>query len=302
MENKPTLIVIIGPTAVGKTSLSIKIAKEFGAEIFSSDSRQFYKELNIGTAKPNAKELSEAKHHFISNLNISEEYNATKYEKEALKALDIYFKTNKIAILCGGSGMYVNALIDGFDEDLPTADEKLRIELKQQLEEDGILSLQKELKNLDPEYFATVDQQNSKRLIRAIEVCKLSGKKYSELRKGKKRKRNFNVIKIGLEMERPTLYARINSRVDKMIEQGLIDEAKSVLPFRMHNALKTVGYIELFDFFDGNKTLEESIEKIKVNSRRYAKRQLTWFKKDKDIKWFQQNDKTEIIQYIRNRI
>lgn len=302
MKNKPTLVVIIGPTAVGKTALSIEIAKEFKAEIFSSDSRQFYKELNIGTAKPTAKELKQVKHHFISNLSISEEYNATKFETEALLELQKYFNSKEIAILCGGSGMYINALIDGFDENLPTADEQLREELNKRLVNEGIESLQNELKILDPEYYAVVDLDNSKRLIRAIEVCKLSGEKYSDLRKGIKRERDFDVIKIGLDMERPILYNRINRRVDLMIEHGLIEEAKSVLKYRGHNALKTVGYIELFDFFDGLKTKEEAIEKIKVNSRRYAKRQLTWFKKDKDIKWFQQNDKTEIIQYIRNRI
>lgn len=302
MPIKPILISIVGPTAVGKTAMAISLAKEFQTEILSADSRQFFKELTIGTAKPTADELAEATHHFVNHLSIKEEYNASDFEKEALNFLEGYFKTKVVAIVCGGSGMYVDALLNGFDNHLPSADREVRSELNQRLAEEGIESLQEELKQLDPEFYKEIDLHNSKRLIRAIEICRLSPLPYSELRKGERRERFFETIKIGLEMNRAELYARINQRVDTMIKDGLVAEAQSVYAYKEHNALKTVGYRELFDHFEGQKSLKEAIEKIKVNSRRYAKRQLTWFKKDNEIKWFEADRKKEIIQYLRKRI
>jgi tRNA dimethylallyltransferase len=302
MTDDKYLISVVGPTAVGKTSLAIELAITFHAEIISADSRQFFRELSIGTAKPSTEEQAKAKHHFIDNLSIKEEYNASSFEKEVLDFLEDYFKEREVVVLCGGSGMYVDALINGFDEDLPSADEVIRKELKERLSLEGIESLQKELKALDPEFYQEVDLKNSKRLMRAIEICRISGKPYSMLRKGKRKDRPFNVIKLGLEMPREQLYERINLRVDQMMASGLLEEVKAVDAYRDHNALKTVGYRELFPFLDGEISLEEAIEKIKVNSRRYAKRQITWFKRDKEIKWFEPHRKKEIIQYIRKRI
>ncbi len=301
MNRRPILISVVGPTAVGKTGMAIELSAEFDAEIISADSRQFFKELSIGTAKPTEEEQKQAKHHFIDHLSIAEEYNASRFEKDVLEFLSNYFKTKEKVILCGGSGMYVNALLEGFDEDLPSADPLIREELKKRLAENGIEDLQNELKLLDPDFFEEIDLNNSKRLMRAIEICRLSNGPYSQLRKGKKKEREFEILKIGLEMDRDKLYDRINRRVDQMIADGLVEEARSVHPYKAHNALKTVGYRELFDHFEGNMSLEEAIEKIKVNSRRYAKRQLTWFKKDNEIKWFQADRKKEIIQYIRKR-
>lgn len=295
------LISVVGPTAVGKTSMSIALANEFDAAIFSADSRQFFKELSIGTAKPTIEEQKSATHHFIDHLSIQEEYNASKFEKEALISLENYYKGSSIAILCGGSGMYVDALINGFDRELPEANDEIRAELLERLKMEGIESLQNELRELDPDFYNEIDLNNSKRLLRAIEICRTSPIPYSQLRKGEKRERAFKTIKIGLNMDREQLYQRINQRVDQMILEGLLSEAKSVYAFREHNALKTVGYRELFSHFDGELSLEEAIDKIKVNSRRYAKRQLTWFKRDNEIKWFQPDRKKEIIQYIRNR-
>lgn len=302
MPTKNYLISLVGPTAIGKTTTAISLAKEFDTEIISADSRQFFKELNIGTAKPTKEEQEAAKHHFIDNLSIKEEYNASKFEKQVLEFLGVFFQKKNIGILCGGSGMYVDALLNGFDQNIPSADEELRKDLQTELKEKGIESLQRKLKELDPEFYEEVDLHNSKRLIRAIEICHLSQTTYSELRKGKKKKRSFEVIKIGLEMEREKLYHKINQRVDSMIDKGLIDEAKGVFLCRDHNALKTVGYRELFDHFDGKMSLDEAIEKIKVNSRRYAKRQISWFKRDEEIKWFSADRNKEIIQYIRNTI
>lgn len=302
IEGGKILIAVIGPTAVGKTQMAIDLANEFKTEIISADSRQFFKELSIGTAKPTVEEQAQAKHHFINNLSIQEDYNASRFEKEVLQFLETFYQEHSTIILCGGSGMYVNALIDGFDDKLPPANTKIREELNDRLRTKGIADLQEELKELDPEFYQEIDLNNSKRLMRAIEICRLSDQPYSELRKGKKKEREFEVIKIGLEMDREDLYDRINKRVDLMIEEGLEEEARSVLEFRNHNALKTVGYSELFKYFDGNMSFEEAVEKIKVNSRRYAKRQLTWFKKDNAIKWFPPDQKKEIIQYIRNRI
>ena len=298
----PTLIVICGPTAVGKTAFAIDLAKSLSCDIVSADSRQFFQELSIGTAKPNAQELSEVKHHFIDNKSIVEEYNASDYEFEVLDFLKGYFQKNPIAILCGGSGMYINAVCQGFDSEVPTADPKIREALNQRFEQEGIVSLQKQLLELDPHFYQEVDINNSKRLMRAIEVCLMTGKTYTEIRKGEKKKRSFNILKVGLEMNQKKLYDRINKRVDLMMHVGLEEEAKSGLKYREKNALKTVGYKELFDCFDGNTSLEFAIEKIKVNSRRYAKRQMTWFKKDAEINWFQANQLKEVSLFIEKQL
>lgn len=294
------LIVVIGPTAVGKTSTSIKLAKQFNAEIISADSRQFYKEISIGTAKPSLEELTEIKHHFINNLSIQENYNASDFEKECLEFLDDYFKEKEVAVLCGGSGMYINAVINGFDDHVPTANLELRKELNKQLEKEGISGLQLKLKTLDPDCYNTIDIHNSKRVLRALEICLLTGQPNSLIKTGKKKERPFEVIKIGLEMDRKQLYDRINKRVDLMIEEGLLEEVKTVTQWAQQNALKTVGYKELFHYLNGETSLEFAIEKIKINSRRYAKRQLTWFKREADTKWFHPTQIDKISGYIRN--
>jgi tRNA dimethylallyltransferase len=297
----PTLIVICGPTAIGKTKFAIDLAKEFNAEIISADSRQFFTELSIGTAKPTSDELESATHHFVSNKSITEDYNASDYENEVLGFLNDYYKKNSVAIICGGSGMYINAVCDGFDTEVPTADPNIRLALNKKFEEEGIESLQIQLKELDPNFYNEVDLMNSKRLMRAIEVCIMTGKPYSNIRKGIKKQRPFQIIKIGLEMDRQKLYKRINLRVDNMMTEGLLEEAKSVFQHQEKNALKTVGYKELFQFLEKKNSLEFAIDKIKINSRRYAKRQMTWFKKDTATTWFNPNQKLEVIAYIRNR-
>lgn len=303
MQNKNgTVVIIVGPTAVGKTTTAIRLAQKLDAEIISADSRQFFKEISIGTAKPTKAEQAAVKHHFIDNRSIREDYNASDFEKEVLAFLADYFKTKKTAILCGGSGMYVNAVGKGFDTEVPTSDPEIRAKLEKDFEKGGIEALQEQLKKVDPEFYGEVDLNNSKRLLRAIEVCLISGKKYSEIRKGKVAERPFNQIKVGLNIERSKLYDRINKRVDIMIEEGLIEEARSVLQYRNQNALKTVGYRELFNYLDNEWSLEKAIEKIKVNSRRYAKRQLTWFKADENIKWFEPTQDEEILKYLRNNL
>ena len=297
--DKPVVISVVGPTAVGKTAMAIRLAKEFNAEILSADSRQFYREISIGTAKPTTEELTQAKHHFINNLSIEEDYNASDFEKEALDFLEEYFKTKKIIILCGGSGMYVDALLNGFDNDVPTANKELRKELNVGYEKEGITYLQNKLVELDPDYYEIIDKHNSKRLLRAIEICLLTGKSNLEVKKGIKKERDFSTIKIGLHDDRGILYERINRRVDKMMEEGLLEEVKQVEKFKAKNALNTVGYKELFDFLENKVDLSTAVDKIKVNSRRYAKRQLTWFKKSDGIEWFKAGDFTKISMYIR---
>lgn len=301
VKTTPYLVSLVGPTAVGKTSLAIKLAQHFNTEILSADSRQFFKELNIGTAKATIEEQKAARHHFINNRSISEDYNASDFEKEAIAFLDQFYQQHSIAIMCGGSGMYVDAILKGFDDHLPSADPQLRERLQQVFEKKGIESLQKKLLELDPVFYEKVDRSNPKRLLRAIEVCLLSGQAYSSLRKGEKQARNFKVIKIGIERDRKELYERINKRVDIMLQEGLLDEVKSLSAYQDKNALKTVGYQELFAFLRGECSFETAVDKIKVNSRRYAKRQLTWFKKDSEVKWFQADAIPEIIEYIRNR-
>lgn len=301
-EKSRLLVSIVGPTAVGKTSLSIELAQFFKAQIISADSRQFYREISIGTAKPTAAELALVPHHFINSHSVKEEYNASAFEKDVLKLLKVLFKHEKLVILCGGSGMYVNAVNHGFDQGLPSADKKLRKKLKAELERKGIETLQQKLKQLDPVFYEEVDLANSKRLLRAIEVCMLSGKPYSSIRKGIQKERDFGLLKIGLEMEREKLYDRINRRVDLMVAEGLLEEVKAVQAYQNHNALKTVGYREFFDYLAGKLTFDSAIEKIKINSRRYAKRQISWFKRDDSIHWFKPSQIDQIRELIKIKI
>jgi len=298
---KPTLVVITGPTAVGKTALCVQIAKHFNTEIISCDSRQFYKELAIGTAKPSVKEMDGVKHHFIDSHSINVDFNVNDFEKEALTILEELFKTHQFVILTGGSGLYIDILCDGFDEEVPGSDKAIRLEIEQLYSKYGIEILQEKLKQLDPEFYKEIDLSNYKRLERAIEVCLLTGKKYSEIRKGTKQERPFNILKIGLERDRIELFDRINQRVDIMMQQGLLEEAKSVAQYKNKNALKTVGYAELFDYFDGKCTLEEACEKIKVNSRKYAKRQMAWFNKNDVYTQFHPKKMKELIIFIESK-
>ncbi len=302
------LITIVGPTAIGKTSLSIALAQHFNCEILSCDSRQFFKEMTIGTAVPNELELSSAKHHFIHNKSIFESYNVGDFEKEAISKLDELYKTNDFAILVGGSGLYVDAILKGFD-DIPEINKSIRDTLMSKLEINGIVYLQEKLKNLDPDYYTELTKKkpqtllNPQRMMRFVEVCIGSGKPYSSFINQKKNQRNFTPILIGLEAKRETIYSRINQRVDIMINEGLLAEAQKVISHKDLNALQTVGYKELFSYFDNEITLEFAIEEIKKNTRRFAKRQLTWFKRNPGTKWFEYDvNKEEIIEFINNQI
>ncbi|MCX6230214.1 MAG: tRNA (adenosine(37)-N6)-dimethylallyltransferase MiaA [Bacteroidetes bacterium] len=292
-----TLIVITGPTAVGKTAMAIRIAQHFATEIISADSRQFYKELNIGVAKPSNEELAAATHHFIGNISITEAYNVSKFETEALLCLENIFQTKDAAVLVGGSGLYIDAVCKGIDE-LPDPDEELREDIKQLFAKEGIEALRSRLKVLDPDYYHQVDLANPKRIMRALEVCLCTGKPFSSLRLNQQEPRLFNIIKIGLNRKREDLYEMINKRVDIMLETGLLDEARAMLPYQHLNALNTVGYKELFAYFNNEYSLNQAIDKIKVNSRRYAKRQLTWFTRYNDIEWFEADKPDEILDYL----
>lgn len=294
-----SLIVIQGPTGIGKTNVSIALAQHFNSEIISSDSRQFFKEMQIGTAVPSEKELSVVPHHFIQHISIKEKYTVGDYENEAMQLLEEKFKVNDILFLVGGSGLYIDAVINGLDT-FPEIEPKIRAELQEKFDQQGIEPLQIQLKKLDPEYFKVVDYQNPHRLIRALEVCIQSGKPYSSFLGKNKTERNFEVIKIGLRAERSILYDRINKRVDLMIKHGLVEEVKSLVDSKQLNALQTVGYKEIFAYLEQKISLEKAIEEIKKNSRRYAKRQLTWLRKDESIKWFDYNEEINVmIQYIK---
>ncbi len=297
----PTLIVITGPTASGKSSLAILLAQHFSTEILSADSRQFYKGMDIGTAKPGRADLALVKHHFIDSHEISTAYNIGEFEKDALDVLDKIFKKKDVALLVGGSGLYIRAVCEGID-DIPGRDEKIRNDILILLEQEGLHALTRKLKELDPEYYNTVDLSNPHRIIRALEVCMVTGKKYSGLRKKKINKRPFKIVKIGLLQERDVVYQLIDERVDEMIEKGLLEEAKSLLPFRHMNALNTVGYKELFEYFDQLISLEEAVSRIKKNTRNYAKRQMTWLRKEEGIKWFGPSDIPQIIAYLEEAI
>lgn len=283
------LIVIAGATASGKTSISVQLAQILKTEIISCDSRQFYKELSIGTAKPSKDEMKGIPHHFIDSHSISEEINAGKYEQLVLPVLDELFKSHDQLIITGGSGLFIDAIVNGFDymPDVPT---EIRENLNKKFETDDVGGLFEQLQKLDPEYSKIVDSENPKRIIRALEVCLSSNKTYSEFRTGQKAKRNFEVIKIVLDRPREELYERINHRVDLMMNEGLLDEVKSLLPFKHLNALQTVGYREIFSYLDNEFDLNRAIELIKQNSRRYAKRQLTWFRRSSDYHWIHADD------------
>ncbi|MGK7389034.1 MAG: tRNA (adenosine(37)-N6)-dimethylallyltransferase MiaA [Candidatus Cyclobacteriaceae bacterium M2_1C_046] len=295
------LIVIVGPTAVGKTRAAIALANHFDTEVISADSRQFYKEMTIGTAKPSPKERAAAKHHFIDFLPVTDKFNAGDFEREALAKLDAIFEKSSVAIVTGGSGLYVNALCYGFD-DIPEVPVEIRDRLNSEFEEKGLVHLQEKLRMADPVYFDTVDRNNPQRLIRALEVYEHTNSPYSQFRKKELSDRNFMPIFIGLELPREELYERINQRVDNMIDEGLIEEVKSLLPFKEENALQTVGYQELFDYLDNKITLSEAIDLIKRNTRRYAKRQLTWFRRNENTFWYHPDDISSIINDINLRL
>lgn len=291
------MVVVVGPTGSGKSALAVKLATHLNAPIISTDSRQVFRGMPIGTAQPTAEELAAAKHYFIADREVEEEFNCGKYAEEALTLLEQLFAENEYVVAVGGSGLYVQALCEGMD-DLPDADPALRDSLKQRLETDGLKSLVAELRTLDPNYAEEVDLCNPARVMRALEVCLATGRPYSEQRKGERAERPFNIIKIGTDMPRDVLYDRINRRVDMMVEEGLEAEARTMYPKRHLNALQTVGYRELFDYFDGNCTFEEAVELVKRNSRRYAKRQLTWFRRDGETAWFDPNDLDAIVAHI----
>ena len=283
-----TLLIILGPTASGKTDLAIKAAKWFGTEIISADSRQFYRELNIGTAKPSSEQLQEVKHHFIGHLSIREKYNISQFEHDVILLLDELFLSHDTVVMTGGSGLYIDAVCHGLD-DQPGHDPAIRHLLTEAYKAKGINYLRDELFRLDPVYYREVDLANPHRLLRALEVCMMTGKPYTSYRTGRKKNRDFRVIKIGIDIPREELVKRINLRVDDMITRGLAEEARANYSSRNLNALNTVGYKEMFDYLDGLCTLEDAIEKIKINTRRYAKRQLTWFRRDQEIKWITPN-------------
>ena len=296
------LISIVGPTAIGKTALSIKLAQHFNSEIISADSRQFYKEMNIGTAVPIKEELSAAAHHFIQHKSIEANYNVGDFERDAILKIDELHQKHPIAIMVGGSGLYVNAVTKGLDY-FPKVDAAIRTQLNKQFEEKGLLYLQEQLKSLDAKAYKTIAINNPKRIIRALEICLGTDKPYSSYLTNPDKNRKFKTISIGLNADRPIIYDRINQRVDLMIENGLLEEAKALISNKHLNALNTVGYKELFDYFEGNTTLEFAVSEIKKNSRRFAKRQLTWFRKDNALTWFDfQTEVEEIIKFIEDKI
>ena len=302
------LITIIGPTAIGKTALSIALAQHFDCDIISCDSRQFFKEMKIGTAVPSDEELAAATHHFIQNKSIFESYSVGDFEQEALSKLDELFQKNNFQIMVGGSGLYVDAVLNGFD-DFPDIDDSVRTEINTKYDAFGIEYLQEQLQNLDSEYYQKIQTenpqtlQNPQRMKRFVEVCLGTGKPYSSFIGKRKNERNFTPITIGLEADRDIMYDRINQRVDIMLNEGLLEEAKSLYPNKHLNALQTVGYRELFDYFDGKTTLDFAIEQIKMNTRRFAKRQITWFKRTENVSWFDYlTDRKEIIKNIELQI
>jgi len=295
--NTKTLIIVLGPTAIGKTSLSIQLAKHFNTEIISADSRQFYKELLIGAAPPSAKELSEVKHHFIQHLSVSQDYNVGKFEEDAIVKIEELFTKNDKVIVVGGSGLYIDAICKGFDK-MPETPSEIREEVISLYKKNGIDFLLNEVQQKDPVFYNEVDRNNPQRLLRALEVMYSTNKTFSSFRNKKDKKRNFKIIKIGLETDRELLYNRINERVDIMMENGLLQEVKSLTHFKNKNSLQTVGYKELFEHLEGKITLEEALNKIKQNSRRFAKRQITWFKKDRSTTYFSAENLDKIIEFI----
>jgi tRNA dimethylallyltransferase len=293
--SKQTLIVITGPTAVGKTALTIQLAQHYGVPIINADSRQIYRELPIGTAAPSEEQLRQVRHYFVASKSIDDYYNASMYEQEVLECLKV--QPSNINILSGGSMMYIDAVCNGID-DIPTIREDIREEMKRRYQEEGLEALCEDLKRLDPEHYEVVDKQNYRRVIHALEICYQTGRTYTSFRTQQKKERPFNIVKIGLNRDREELYQRINQRVDEMMENGLLDEVRGLYDKRSVNALNTVGYKELFDYLDGRWPLEEAVERIKGNTRRYARKQLTWFKRDENVKWFHPDQQQEIMNYI----
>lgn len=296
-----TLIVLIGPTGVGKTELSLRLAEHFHTSIVSADSRQLYADLKIGTAAPTSEQLNRVPHYLVGTLKLTDYYSAARYEEEALATLDNLFRQHDTVILTGGSMMYIDAICKGID-DIPTVDTETRELMLQRYETEGLEKLCAELKLLDPEYYRIVDLKNPKRVIHALEICYMTGKTYTSFRTQQKKQRPFRIIKVGLTRDRAELYDRINRRVDIMIEEGLLEEARSVYPYRTLNSLNTVGYKEIFNYLDGTWELPFAIEKIKQNSRIYSRKQMTWFKRDEEIQWFHPEQETEILDYINTKI
>ncbi|MBO5862681.1 MAG: tRNA (adenosine(37)-N6)-dimethylallyltransferase MiaA [Paludibacteraceae bacterium] len=298
---KKTLVILLGPTGVGKTELCLSLAEELNTEIVSCDSRQFFRELKIGTAAPTEAQMQRVKHHLVGNLSIFDYYSCGRFEIDALKKLDELFQSKEVVLMTGGSMLYIDAICKGID-DIPNVDQELRDSLHERYANEGIDNILAELKLLDPEYYDMVDKKNHKRIIHALEICLTSGKTFSSFRKETAKERPFDIIKIGLNLPREELYERINRRVDIMFEEGLMEEAKTYYPHRNLNSLNTVGYKELFEYFDGNWDLDFAKNMIKQNSRRYAKKQLTWFNRDKDINWFKPDQQEEILSFLKSRL
>lgn len=297
LGHKKLLVVIAGPTAVGKTAVGIALAKHYHTEILSADSRQFFKELSIGTAKPTMEEMNGVVHHFINSHTIEQEYSVGKYEEDAIALLEVLFQKHPIIFLVGGSGLYIKAVCEGLD-DLPGVDASIRHTLNEEYQQNGLMPLLEELSIADPQFFEEVDQHNPHRIIRALEIIRGTGKLFSSFRNSNIKKRNFEILKLGIQLERSQLYQRIDGRMDMMLSNGLVEEAKSLISFKDFNALKTVGYEELFDFFEGKETWDQTVFLLKRNSRRYAKRQLTWFNKDTAFVWYQPHQLTEMVGKI----
>lgn len=292
-----TLIVITGPTAVGKTALCLDIASHFNIPVINADSRQIYRELKIGTAAPTEQQLRQVRHYFVGILELDDYYSASIYEQQVLELLESQFAHSDYALLSGGSMMYIDAVCNGID-DIPTVDDDTRAMMKRRLAEEGLEALCEELRKLDPEHYAIVDRKNPRRVVHALEICHMTGRTYTSFRTHSRKQRPFRLKKIGLNIERDALYNRINRRVDQMMADGLLEEARRLLPKRHLNALNTVGYKEMFTYLDGIWTLDEAVERMKGNTRRYARKQLTWFRNDLQVKWFAPSDKDQIINYI----
>ncbi|MBO5703296.1 MAG: tRNA (adenosine(37)-N6)-dimethylallyltransferase MiaA [Bacteroidaceae bacterium] len=296
-----TLIVVLGPTAVGKTALTLRLAQYFGCPVINADSRQLYRDIPIITAAPTLQEMSLVPHYFVGTLGLTDYYSAARYEEEVMAFLDDYFKTSDVALLSGGSMMYIDAVCNGID-DIPTVDDATRSYYYKRYEEKGLQALQEELKSVDPEYYQICDLQNYKRVIHALEICAVAGTTYTSLRVRKDKQRPFNVIKIGLNREREELFQRINQRVTQMVDQGAVEEVKRVLLYRQENSLNTVGVKEILKYIDGEWPLDFALERLRKNTRVYAKKQLTWFKKDESIRWFHPDDESEILSYLSQNI
>jgi tRNA dimethylallyltransferase len=294
-----TLVVITGPTAVGKTALTIKLAQYYNVPVINADSRQIYRELKIGTAAPTAEQLQQVKHYFVGTKSIDDYYNASMYEQEVMKLLDTHRERSTVHVLSGGSMMYIDAVCNGID-DIPTVRDDIRREMKRRYEDAGLEALCDELRQLDPEHYAVVDLKNHRRVIHALEICHQTGQTYTSFRTQQKKQRPFRIVKIGLNREREELYQRINQRVDQMMQDGLLEEVRGLIDKRETNALNTVGYKELFNYLDGLWTLDEAVERIKGNTRRYARKQLTWYKRDEKMRWFHPDQIEEILNYLKH--